>query len=74
MCAEPIHRWGGCVASWGCFCDLGNGTIKNTGTGRQWKNKTNTAALHNVNNRYLWAGCCPPRRYAPPEQHGERCR
>src|SRR5207249_1065782 len=54
-----------CVASSGCFCDLGNGTIKDTCTGRQWEKKTtavgsgvNPADLHDVDNRYTWAGCC----------------
>ena len=47
-----------CVASSGCFCDLGNGTIKDTCTGRQWEKKTSTAGVHNVNNLYSWAGQC----------------
>ena len=47
-----------CVAMSGCFCDLGNGTIKDTCTGRQWEKKTSTAGVHNVNNLYTWAGTC----------------
>jgi hypothetical protein len=53
-----------CVASSGCFCDLG-GTIKDTCTGPQWEKKTtavgsgvNAADLHDVDNRYTWAGQC----------------
>ena len=54
-----------CVASSGCFCDLGNGTIKDTCTGRQWEKKTtavgsgvNPADRHDVDNLYSWAGRC----------------
>ena len=47
------------------FSDLGDGTIKDTCTGRQWEKKTtavgsgvNPADLHDVDNRYSWAGIC----------------
>src|SRR5262245_59765481 len=53
-----------CVASSGCFCDL-RGTIKDACTGLQWEKKTtavgsgvNPADLHDVDNRYSWAGAC----------------
>lgn len=43
--------------------DPGDGTIQDTCTGLQWERKTAVAAgsppdLHDVDNRYSWAGCC----------------
>jgi hypothetical protein len=44
----------------GCFTDLGDCTILDTCTGLQWEKKTDTIpdGLHDVTNRYSWAGCC----------------
>src|SRR5262245_58055924 len=52
-----------CLASSGCFCDLG-GTIKDPCTGLRCKKTTaegsgvNAADLHDVDNPYTWAGQC----------------
>ena len=50
-----------CVATSGCFCDQGDGTIHDTCTGLQWEKKTtaagsgpNAADLHDVDNTYTW--------------------
>jgi len=49
----------------GCFTDTGDGTIHDTCAGLQWEKKTtavgsgvNAADLHDVDNRYSWAGTC----------------
>ena len=49
----------------GTFCDLGNGTVRDTATGLEWEKKdttvgsgVNAADLHDVDNPYSWAGCC----------------
>jgi len=42
----------------GCFTDLGDCTILDTCTGLQWERKTATPGLHDVADRYTWAGCC----------------
>jgi len=42
----------------GCFQDLGNCTIIDTCTGLQWESKGNVPGPHDVDNRYVWAGCC----------------
>jgi len=48
-----------------CFQDLADGTILDTCTNLQWEKKTtpvdsgvNAADLHDVDNRYSWAGQC----------------
>jgi hypothetical protein len=41
-----------------CFTDTGDGTIHDICTGLQWEKKTATPGLHDVGNRYSWAGCC----------------
>ena len=47
------------------FVDNGDGTVTDQQTGLQWEKKTtavgsgaNAADLHDVDNRYTWAGCC----------------
>jgi hypothetical protein len=40
------------------FVDNGDGTVTDTQTGRQWEKKGNNGGLHDVDNRYAWAGCC----------------
>jgi hypothetical protein len=44
----------------GTLQDLGDCTILDTATGLQWEKKTDTIpnGLHDVDNRYSWAGCC----------------
>jgi hypothetical protein len=42
----------------GCFEDLGNCTIRDNCTGLQWEKKQTVPGPHDVNNRYVWAGCC----------------
>ena len=42
----------------GCFQDLGNCTILDTCTGLQWEKKQAVPGVHDVANRYVWAGCC----------------
>ena len=42
----------------GCFEDLGNCTIRDNCTGLQWEKKQAVLGVHDVNNRYVWAGCC----------------
>jgi hypothetical protein len=42
----------------GTFEDLGNCTVRDTSTGLQWEEKQNQLGVHDVNNRYVWAGCC----------------
>ncbi|HXJ36835.1 MAG TPA: DUF1566 domain-containing protein, partial [Candidatus Eisenbacteria bacterium] len=52
------------MATSGTLCDLGNGTIFDTATGLQWEKKDdggggpNPNDLHDVDNRYVWAGVC----------------
>src|SRR5262245_59237764 len=48
-----------------CFRDFGDGTIRDICTGLQWEKKTtgvgsgaNPADLHDVDNVYVWGGCC----------------
>jgi len=47
-----------------CFTDTGDGTIHDTCTGLQWEQKDgsdstpNASDVHDVDNRYSWAGCC----------------
>jgi hypothetical protein len=54
-----------CVATSGTFCDLGTGVVYDSATGLQWEMKTTTVGsgvnaldLHDVDNRYSWAGEC----------------
>jgi uncharacterized delta-60 repeat protein len=54
-----------CAATSGSLCDLGNGTVSDAATGLQWEKKTTSAGsgvnagdLHDVDNRYSWAGKC----------------
>jgi hypothetical protein len=42
----------------GCFEDLGNCTIRDNCTGLQWEKKQTVLGVHDVDNRYVWAGCC----------------
>ena len=42
----------------GCFEDLGNCTIRDNCSGLQWEKKQAVLGVHDVNNRYVWAGCC----------------
>jgi hypothetical protein len=42
----------------GCFTDLGDCTILDTCSGLQWEQKQMAPGPHNVENRYVWAGCC----------------
>ena len=42
----------------GCFEDLGNCTIRDNCTGLQWEKKQTRPGPHDVDNRYVWAGCC----------------
>ena len=56
----PAHARAQCCG----FKDLGDGTIKDSCTGLQWEKKDgsdgtpNPADLHDVDNRYMWAGRC----------------
>jgi len=59
-----------CVAISGTFCDRGDGTVFDSATGLQWEKKggfdggqpgtgtVNPSNLHDVDNRYTWAGRC----------------
>lgn len=54
-----------CVATSGTFCDLGDGTVYDSATDLRWEKKTTTVGsgvnagdLHDVDNRYTWAGLC----------------
>jgi hypothetical protein len=42
----------------GCFQDLGDCTILDTCTGLQWEQKGTIPGPHDVDGRYVWAGCC----------------
>jgi hypothetical protein len=42
----------------GCFEDLGDCTIRDNCTGLQWEKKQTRPGVHDVDNRYVWAGCC----------------
>jgi hypothetical protein len=42
----------------GCFEDLGDCTIRDNCTGLQWEEKQTRPGPHDVDNRYVWAGCC----------------
>jgi len=42
----------------GCFQNLGDCTVLDTCTGLQWEQKETRPGPHDVNNRYVWAGCC----------------
>jgi hypothetical protein len=57
----------------GCFTDTGEGTIHDTCTALQWEKKTtavgsgvNAADLHDVDNRYSWAGICTRGGFCQP--------
>lgn len=53
-----------CVATSGTFCDVGNGTIRDSATDLQWEKKDGSDGmpdpgnLHDVDNQYAWAGVC----------------
>ena len=58
----------------GRFVDNGNGTITDTCTGLMWEKKDSghdtpdPDNLHDVDNRYSWAGCCDGSCYPWPDQ------
>ena len=69
-----------------CFTDTGDGTIHDTCTGLQWEKKDgsdgtpNAGDLHDVDNRYSWAGCARmaaiPSASRMPQRRprAQRCR
>src|SRR5262245_50203956 len=69
-----------CLSGSGCFCNTGDGTTRDTCTGLQWEKKktaygsgANPADLHDVDNLYVWAGCCsqacyPATDYCQPNE------
>jgi len=42
----------------GCLEDLGNCTIRDNCIGLQWEKKQDVLGVHDVDNRYVWGGCC----------------
>jgi len=50
------------------FVDNGDGTITDPGTGLMWEKKDEGGGLHDVGNRYTWAGCCDGNCSPLPDQ------
>ena len=42
----------------GRFVDNGDGTITDPETGLMWEKKDGAGGIHDVDNWYIWAGCC----------------
>jgi hypothetical protein len=43
---------------WQRFVDNGDGTMTDKVTGLMWEKKDDAGGLHDVDNKYPWAGCC----------------